>query len=312
MSRTVSKLVRIITSSSDASSSCSKLHTPIFALVIGINRYPGFPSESQLKGAVPDADAVIRYLKDTFTKPNITYLRDAAATRKGIINAFRSLRDNTNIQRDDAIFIYYAGHGARVQKPPEWDRWVSHESQIELLCPSDMHHGQEESPICGIPDRTVAVLLNEISEKHGDNIVSCAIMSNSNYYISIQTFILDCCHSGGANRQFNDLTARVIANPPPVPATCDDTIWSNTAPARSASASINFLGQNSESHVLLAGCRRDELSWETEDGHGLFTRALLEVLTGISPNSLDYATLVRKLEDLSKSASDSIFLSIAN
>jgi hypothetical protein len=166
-------------------SSRSKLKTRIFALVIGINRYPGLPSESQLKGAVPDADAVVRYLKDTFTNPNITYLCDAAATREGIINAFRYLRDNTNIQRDDAIFIYYAGHGARIEKPPEWDRWVSHESHIELLCPSDMRDGPKESLICGIPDRTVAVLLNELSAKHGDNIVSYTIVSKFDYIIPL-------------------------------------------------------------------------------------------------------------------------------
>jgi len=135
---------------------------------------------------VPDADEVVRYLKDTFTHPNITYLCDAAATREGIISAFRSLRDNVNIQTDDPILIYYAGHGARTKKPPKWDRWVSRESLIELLCPSDMRHGGlGESSISGIPDRTVAALLNELSTKHGDNIVSCVIMSKSRYIIPL-------------------------------------------------------------------------------------------------------------------------------
>ena len=166
-------------------SSRDKLSIRIFALVIGINRYPGLPSESQLKGAVPDADAVVRYLNDTFTQPNITYLRDAAATREGIINAFRSLIDNVDIQRDDPIFIYYAGYGARVKKPTEWDCWMPHKPYVELLCPSDMCNGPEDSSICGIPDRTVVVLLAELSTTHGDNIVSCTIMSRSRYIMPL-------------------------------------------------------------------------------------------------------------------------------
>lgn len=108
------------------------------------------------------------------------------------------------------------------------------------------------------------------------------------------------------------MKARVIADPPPLPAKCDEAIWSNTTPARTAVVLNDFLGQDSDSYVFLTACRPDELAWENEDGRGLFTRALLNALTGISPNSLDYATLVRKLEDLSESAPESLSISITH
>jgi hypothetical protein len=127
---------------------------------------------------VSDAEAVVRYLKDSFIHLNVTYLCEGAATREGIITAFQSLMDNTDIQRDDAILIYYAGHGARTDKPsgPNWDRWVSLDSKVEQLCPSDIGTAPKGELICGIPDRTIAALLNALSEKHGDNIVSRVII----------------------------------------------------------------------------------------------------------------------------------------
>jgi hypothetical protein len=129
---------------------------------------------------VSDAKDVVRYLKDSFIDPNIIYLCDGAATRQGIIAAFQSLIDNTDIQKDDPILIYYAGHGARIDKPsgPNWDRWVSLDSKVEQLCPSDVNTHPKGKLIYGIPDRTIATLVNALSEKHGNNIVSLVITSD--------------------------------------------------------------------------------------------------------------------------------------
>jgi hypothetical protein len=90
----------------------------------------------------------------------------------------------------------------------------------------------------------------------------------------------------------------VITDLPPLPANCDEAIWSEVDPSRAASVSVGFLGQDRESHILLAACSRNELAWERA-GRGLFTKALLKVLTEVGSKNLDYATLIRKLEDLS-------------
>jgi hypothetical protein len=138
---------------------------------------------------VPDAEAFDSYLKDSFVhwRPTIIYLCDGAATRQGIIAAIRSLINNADIQKNDPILIYYAGHGARIDRPsgPNWDRWVSLDSKVEQLCPSDIGTGPKGELICGIPDRTIAVLLNALSKKHGDNIVSRVITSHVSLHYEI-------------------------------------------------------------------------------------------------------------------------------
>jgi hypothetical protein len=154
------------------------LPTPVFALIIGINKYQTaeYPS---LKVAVKDADAFEYFLTGRLGVPpaNIISLRDERATRDAIISSFSSLMDNVNIKKDEsAILIYFAGHGARTEKPVGWEDWETNGSQIEMMCPTDIgtvrftKMGEEQ--LTGIPDRTIFVLLNHLSSVKGNNIVS--------------------------------------------------------------------------------------------------------------------------------------------
>jgi hypothetical protein len=150
-------------------------------LVIGINVYTS-PSHSNLTAAVGDADTFEKYLLEGLNvHPScITSLRDERATRGAIISAFKSLRDDVRIIKDEAaIIIYFAGHGARIEKPQEWNDWETTGQQIEMMCPSDIDtkiqkpdKPEQEEYVYGIPDRTVSVLLNHLSDVKGDNIVS--------------------------------------------------------------------------------------------------------------------------------------------
>jgi hypothetical protein len=70
------------------------------------------------------------------------------------------LRDNSKINRQDPILIYYAGHGGEVPS--------NNEDKTQTLIPVDYVAEQ----IFPIPDRTVAALINGIAKKHGNNIVS--------------------------------------------------------------------------------------------------------------------------------------------
>ncbi|QRW07387.1 ICE-like protease (caspase) p20 domain protein [Ceratobasidium sp. AG-Ba] len=91
----------------------------MFALVIGINKYH---SVSDLEGAVPDAKAVVEYLHDCLRVPgdHIATLYDHEATRNNIIQALADLAKDTRIAKQDPLFIYYAGHGAELEAPPDW------------------------------------------------------------------------------------------------------------------------------------------------------------------------------------------------
>ena len=150
---------------------------PILALVIGINEYTSpLPC---LQGAVADADAFRKFLKERLNVPdaNIINLRNKEASRKSIISELNSLRDNSSYKKDEAaIIIFYAGHGALTKIPKKWalEGWNTSNGHIEMLCPSDISClvNGEESVIQGIPDRTISVVLNQIAKSKGNNIVS--------------------------------------------------------------------------------------------------------------------------------------------
>jgi len=156
--------------------------TPILAVVIGVNRYLSLEYDD-LEGAVADADAFEEFLTEQLKVPqnNIRSLRNEEATREAIITSFYWLRDDVTYKKDEAsILFYFAGHGAQTTKPKEWDDWVTATGQIEMLCPSDIGMPSTscipgevpEEVIKGIPDRTISMLLNHISDIKGNNLVS--------------------------------------------------------------------------------------------------------------------------------------------
>ena len=92
-----------------AGSAYRKLH----ALVIGINRYAsaGIPP---LAYAENDARDVARLLRDLYGFDHVTLLVGAAATRDRIVEALASLQDRSVVAPDDAVLIYFSGHGQTV------------------------------------------------------------------------------------------------------------------------------------------------------------------------------------------------------
>ncbi|KAF8809408.1 hypothetical protein BYT27DRAFT_7187712 [Phlegmacium glaucopus] len=257
----------------------------ILALVIGINKYPS-SSESCLQFAVEDADTFEQFLKQRLNVPdaNIISLRDEQASRAEILSGFISLRDNAKYERDEAaIIIYYAGHGAQTSKPDGWQDWVTGQ-HIEMLCPSDIHSLNGDHVVEGIPDRTISVLLNEISDVKGNNI----------------TLILDCCCSAGMNRgeeleELENCVIRRISNPPQIKNSTDQELWSHGT--RSGNISDGFYGKFNASHVLLAACGRDQLAHEhPKIKHGFFTSSLMKVLGGNDINTLTYTSLMHKMK----------------
>ena len=117
-----------------------------------------------------------------------------------------------------SMIIFFAGHGARSTKPEGWGEWAPDSTHVEMLCPSDIGMpltgtgepegdggkgkpawGEDENPrsvdesdvdrervagakvVEGIPDRTVCWLLNGLSERRGNNIVSSPSLSGSKH-----------------------------------------------------------------------------------------------------------------------------------
>jgi len=128
-----------------------------------------------LRGAVPDGKAFKAYLMKRFCVPenHIVTLFDHEATRTKIIEAFRTLRDNGEIKEGDPIFIFFAGHGSQKSPHPGWGLG-GRNVRIEVILPYDCGavNGEHPKGVEPIPDHTIGILIDEIAEKKGTNIVS--------------------------------------------------------------------------------------------------------------------------------------------
>jgi uncharacterized caspase-like protein len=142
----------------------------LFALVIGINKYKEL--RPRLSGAVPDANAMIEFLSSKTSASRILSLKDKQATRKSIIDAFKTLSRSKEIEKNDPIVIYFAGHGGEAQIQGQ-------EEMTQIILPYDASPREQDEDglpvIFGIPDFEIRRLLNDIAVEKGNNIVSFLI-----------------------------------------------------------------------------------------------------------------------------------------
>ena len=83
------------------------------ALLVGINKYPGFHEKSQLKGCLNDVDLMANLLETRFGfhEKNIRTLRDEDATRDAMLQAMRHLED---VEAGDVVVFQFSGHGSQM------------------------------------------------------------------------------------------------------------------------------------------------------------------------------------------------------
>lgn len=239
----------------------------IFALVVGIDRFAAHP---HLDGCVNDAHAMRDLLVDGFRAPaeNVRLLTDEAATRDGIIDAFRShLIENDAIRPGDAIVFHFSGHGANMLDPLD----ASPTGLIESL----VAHDSGTEGVFGIPDTTVAALLALLAAKRGDNI----------------TVVLDCCHSGSGTRHAAGQAPKVRLTRP------DERVPPKGLDAAIVGAAKALGETTAVPYTLLAACRDRELAQEYVDAsggkprsQGAFTWYLVEALWRLAPGT-SYAML---------------------
>jgi hypothetical protein len=263
----------------------------IFALVIAIDKYKSkaFPD---LTGCKNDGERFIRYLTGVLGVPGsqIVFLADEEATQREISKQFdHFLLGNANIQRDDAIILFFAGHGSQPDAP---QGWLAENNKIETLCSHDVRtDGEDGEEVWGISDRAIDVLMRRLASEKTDNIVA----------------VFDCCHSGGLTRAEEKTNLRIRSIPPPSyppPADLNREIWTSIpepcARAAHTVAQTGFQYKAMESHVLLAACRPGEAAYEDPSAKnapgGLFTTALIECLRRASPHDTSYVRLFEMLD----------------
>jgi hypothetical protein len=80
-----------------------------YAVVIGINDYPG--AGSDLQYTVADADEMTNVLLNTYEFDDVIELTDSAATKTAIYNTIADVK--TSAKLGDEVVFYFSGHGAK-------------------------------------------------------------------------------------------------------------------------------------------------------------------------------------------------------
>ncbi|KAJ7087548.1 caspase domain-containing protein [Mycena belliarum] len=264
-----------------------ELRCPVFAFIIGIDEYLA-NSIPNLRGCVNDAQTIRTYLTNRFHIPEcqIAFLANEDATRVAILEKFQThLIENSSIERDDTIILYYAGHGSRATAP---ESWPATDGKVETLVP---HDERMKTPECetihGIPDRTINMLLSQLATAKGNNI----------------TAIFDCCHSGGITRESGSSILplpRFVETLAPIPANLDEGLFGARSGQVSLPPGIRY--EFMQSHVLLAACRQQQRARECLSAAGtpcgFFTDSLIKELRAVGPNRITYTELLDKLPTL--------------
>lgn len=137
-----------------------------WAIVIGIDEYVKWP---KLQYAVRDARGVRQTLieKFGFAPERVVALENAAATRAGILAAFHDRLAHGGVQKNDRIFVFFAGHGAT--------RHLSSGRDLGYIVPYDSDPNQFATD--AIPMTEIQNIAESLTAKHA-------------------LFVMDACYSG--------------------------------------------------------------------------------------------------------------------
>ena len=242
------------------------------AVLIGINAYQD-PNVSDLAGCVNDIELVADVLTTHhgFDDAGITRLVDPDNTRDQIFAALDELVDAT--QAGDAALVYYSGHGS--QAPDEGGDEDSG-GYDETIVPSDSGRS-DDFPVRDIIDDELNSYVRALASKTEN-----------------ATFVFDSCHSGSVDRgdlprigeKLTTVRAIVPADNAPEGERHIRPEGRSTGAEKPGATGILEVGR----YVLIAGCKDDQTSKETEfDGrrHGALTFFLMGALANANVSVKD-------------------------
>ena len=248
------------------------------ALLVGIDRYRNTREAPHLRGCVADAEAMRALLVDRLGVPaeNVRLLTarmdaqespEELATRENIIKGWQEHLGQAG--PGDQVFFHYSGHGAQARSndPTELDGYD------ETIVP----HDSRTPGVYDLLDKELGALIRQVEAK-GASV----------------TVVLDCCHSGSGTRAAGEPDesrprarrgkADERERPP------ETVLAGASAPQASTRALRRPSGWTlpGGGHVLLAGCRDEELSYEYRDPqtgqwHGATTYFLVKALNNYRP-----------------------------
>lgn len=236
------------------------------ALLIGVGTYLS-PDVSGLGGPINDVSRIRDLLIDVYRFPgeNICTLTDEHATRAAVEDAFQEALLDRTTSKNDVVVIYFAGHGSQTEDS-NGDEADGMDETIVLYDSRTQSQGD-------FVDDDLNRWLTRLSEK-----------------TSHITLILDSCNSGSAARgrgAFKSRSVKPLAGSSVRVKDGDATDWTP--------ASLSGL------NVLSAAT--DGTAAMEEDGTGLFTQALIDILSA-SPQ-LTYAQVAKRLPTALRAAGTS-------
>jgi len=255
------------------------------ALVIGVDRYPAFPSR-QLSGCVNDAEAMSGFLREKL-KVADSNLRSLLSPKQETPPATRATAANIReafaaataaVVPGDHLVFYCAGHGIRIERDAAGGA-------------KDRHYGFVPEDVAKATNGFANLILGrEIYE------FLRAIEQKG----ATATVIADTCHSGGATRSIADddeVSARSLDLEPLSPEAFEEFVATHPALRSRATRAMAddaavtpFGGYAGGDFVMLTGCLDSETSKEHKEtilgadgapikvSHGLMTHALLKEL----------------------------------
>lgn len=248
------------------------------AFCVGINDYP-IPG-NDLMGCVNDANAWRALLVDEFDFPdaNVKVITDSAATRQAMIGGLKGLIEGSS--SGDVLVFTNSSHGSYIP-----DTNGDEETYDEVICPYDT---RDEV----LRDDDLREILNTLPAG-----VSMTVISDS-------------CHSGSNTRApVNDLLPAKYQIPEDLrirflnPALIPDLARRGPILADSRKTSprtkIAF-PESGMNHVLVSGCRDDEVSWDAKIGstyHGAMSYHALKAIRDAG-STITYAELAERLQTM--------------
>lgn len=230
------------------------------ALLIGINRYDTeYGGEANLRGCLNDVGLIRETLVDIFRCPaeRIFSRTDDQATYPNLVDALDAW--TTNLQSGERLFLYYSGHGVRIDDLSGQEEDAYDEAIVT-------HDFSRSRPLL---DDILRFFMNRIPRGVTANV------------------LLDCCHSGGLPRM-SITPGGPYSQPRSVPPITRDDLDEEERHSllehKRRFESREFSGR----YAALTACQADELAWESDYSgtpFGMMTAAVCNALGEIGPQA---------------------------
>ena len=251
----------------------------LYAVVVGVNKYPQLPVNNQLEGCINDVNLVQSLLKEDFMLAKFQKIDihkpilDTDATKENIVKAIQGHLGKA--KKGDFALFYFSGHGIREKTTIEAFQEEEIDSNIGgIICTDFRGQGKKDPDDTVLCDKEFRYLIRELAEDKNGNPKANVIA------------LFDCCHSGSNTRSVT--TEQIPAKA--------RQIMRKSLPERDWKGFIfhglpgleNRVKQGKMldeilpqgQHIMMAACLEVELAWEagTIQSNGAFTQALTEVV----------------------------------